>query len=453
MIHRSLAHLFSVPYQDNSWDCGVFVCLYSYGFFLLGDKPFTLADVKDKFKAKITQSPEFRYDMKDIGKFRENLGILIRNLSESYKEKKRDEEERKAERKRLKIWSVYAKPSEEEVKACRAIGLMTAVVDGDTDQVKALLYAKENATVRNRKGQLPLHTAAWTGNVEMVSLLLEAYPEGAQVPDEEGVLPLHYAVMEGRKEVTYAAENGHPEIVRLFLFFAGDVEVEIYSEINAEIVSLLLEAYPEGAQVMNEHGILPMHVAALNGQSEIFCLLLEVYHTVDDDNAEFVSLLLKANESGKFPLHDAADEGHTEIVRFILDAYADGAKVLNENGNLPLHVAAMKGNVEIVSLLLEAYPEGAEVATEKGNLALHHAASKGNVEIVSLLLKAYPEGAQVDKYGILPMHYAALNGHSEVLRLLLNAHDDEVKVDRWCLMRSPSAIFPHRAAQSTTIQA
>lgn len=85
---------FSVPYQDNSWDCGVFVCRYAYALYtmyLRGRRIFnndviTIAISRRK-KLKndvITKSIDFNFDMPEIKTMRDDLKELVTRLSRVY---------------------------------------------------------------------------------------------------------------------------------------------------------------------------------------------------------------------------------------------------------------------------------------------------------------------------------------------------------------------------------
>ena len=92
---------FLVPYQDNSWDCGVFVCRYAYGLYLLRNHVITYGDLgnsKRPFRELITNSEEFDFDSEDIVRLRGVLKILIGRLSTMYlKWKKAKDEQEKAD--------------------------------------------------------------------------------------------------------------------------------------------------------------------------------------------------------------------------------------------------------------------------------------------------------------------------------------------------------------------
>lgn len=93
-----------VPYQDNSWDCGVFVCQYAYKTLLLRNNQFTFEDLEEKLQAAITNTPEFEFCMEDIKLLRTEMKLLVDNLSKLYREiKSKERENRKAEKLKVKV--------------------------------------------------------------------------------------------------------------------------------------------------------------------------------------------------------------------------------------------------------------------------------------------------------------------------------------------------------------
>jgi len=94
----------SVPYQDNGYDCGVFVCRYGFAVYalLLRGHNVTYADIGKRgqpFRKLITESDEFDFNGDDILRIRGDLATLLDKLSDLYKEWKKasDEAEKKAE--------------------------------------------------------------------------------------------------------------------------------------------------------------------------------------------------------------------------------------------------------------------------------------------------------------------------------------------------------------------
>lgn len=78
-------YFFTVPYQSNSWDCGVFICRYAYSMLLLRGKMFTVKDSKNLFNSVISSSAEFNFDMDDICRIRREITKLIMRLSCEYR--------------------------------------------------------------------------------------------------------------------------------------------------------------------------------------------------------------------------------------------------------------------------------------------------------------------------------------------------------------------------------
>lgn len=84
-----------VPLQDNSCDCGVFVCRYAYGMMRLFDQRFackpsvwTDSQVQRKLGKKwIGEVSEFDFNMNDISRMRNEMEKLILALSQIYRTK------------------------------------------------------------------------------------------------------------------------------------------------------------------------------------------------------------------------------------------------------------------------------------------------------------------------------------------------------------------------------
>jgi len=73
-----------IPYQSNSWDCGVFVCRYAYSLLLLRNEAFTKSKLQDRYENMITMSAEFNFDKRDIYRIRDEMIKLINRLSKIY---------------------------------------------------------------------------------------------------------------------------------------------------------------------------------------------------------------------------------------------------------------------------------------------------------------------------------------------------------------------------------
>ncbi|GAX11796.1 sentrin-specific protease 7 [Fistulifera solaris] len=73
-----------VPYQNNSWDCGVFVCRYASGVFQLRNRAFSYKELMEEKIAMISCGAEFKFTLDDIANLREEMKELIERLSTIY---------------------------------------------------------------------------------------------------------------------------------------------------------------------------------------------------------------------------------------------------------------------------------------------------------------------------------------------------------------------------------
>jgi hypothetical protein len=152
---------------------------------------------------------------------------------------------------------------------------LVAALAGEHFQTADLLrHNGADLDVRGQIGSIPLHAAAYSGNLEVVRILIEYDPANINARDESGSTPLH------------DASEGHNfkdgSVFRLLLEHGADV--------NAQ----------------SQIGRTPLHMASLMGKLEVVRLLLE--HGADVE--------AKAND-GMTALEEAAVRGHDEIVKLL----------------------------------------------------------------------------------------------------------------------------------------
>jgi ankyrin repeat protein len=152
---------------------------------------------------------------------------------------------------------------------------LVAALAGEHFQTADLLrHNGADPDVRGRSGTNPLHAAAYSGNLEVVRILIEYHPTDINARDEYGWTPLH-DVSRGR----YSKDGS---VVRLLLEHGADI--------NAQ----------------DQTGWTPLHMASYKGALEVVHLLLE--HGADVE--------AKDND-GKTALQVAADRGRDEVVKFL----------------------------------------------------------------------------------------------------------------------------------------
>ena len=91
--------MIEVPYQDNGWDCGVFVCRYAYALYQLRHRAFSYNDAgvdrcgeaKGKaFDDLVTKATGFNFGKEDIVRLRREIRTLIERLSRLYLRRKKE---------------------------------------------------------------------------------------------------------------------------------------------------------------------------------------------------------------------------------------------------------------------------------------------------------------------------------------------------------------------------
>ncbi|KAI1366733.1 ankyrin repeat-containing domain protein [Xylaria arbuscula] len=142
----------------------------------------------------------------------------------------------------------------------------------------------------------------------------------------------------------------------------------------------------------------------------------------------FPPVLRDRLRSAVSPLHLAALNGDTESVRILLDAGAGVNCVYLESDKreTALQYAASQGNLDVVRLLLDAGAEVDYVYLESGEMALQYAASGGNLDVVRLLLD---RGARVNpapplRIGATALQYSAILGDLNMAQLLISRGAD-----------------------------
>lgn len=305
-----------------------------------------------------------------------------------------------------------------------------APTDADVEELAAY-FAENPAQVgaSTEQGQLPLHmVCAQRGGraVAMAMWLLKGYPVAAQQSTTGGWLALH-VVLEAHRD-----ENAWTMVVELLLacpegcqaaHATNDYKMPLHfaakhqrGQRGVDVVLVLLQQHPDGAQQKDENGWLPLHTA--------------IRYQTGEHGFAIVSALLAAYPAGAhettfgnwLPLHLAARHQQGEhgmlVMTALLAAHPLATEHFTCHGWSPLHYAASsdKGEhgVKMVKLLLEVCPRIAQNRNTCGNLPLHYGAGwqKGEhgMAMVMALLEACPQSAWCKgEAGWLPSDFAQGN--------------------------------------------
>jgi hypothetical protein len=147
----------------------------------------------------------------------------------------------------------------------------------------------------------------------------------------------------------------------------------------------MLHKHPELARIADaEHGLLPLHLAARDGNITVVKPLVEVY-------PEGAS---KKSRDGRLPIHLAADRAHGAIALLLLKIDSAASRVKDKYGKLPVHCAPE------ISELLPHYritrrprPRPIPCALTAATLAVPPDAARENLpDVLAALIHAHRAG-------------------------------------------------------------
>jgi ankyrin repeat protein len=216
--------------------------------------------------------------------------------------------------------------------------LLEAVTFNDVTKIRMLCKNRSLINQTNDYLATPLHIAAISGSVEIISLLLEnnadLTPKG-----EYDLLPLHFASFKGHIAAT-------------------ELLIERGSDIAAKTTT----------------GKTPLYLAVENNKRDMVDCLTRKLTTSQIDSADTENFT---------PLHIAALNGNVEIVKLLL---AKGANVHAKGlyDMQPIHFAATKGHKEVLKILIQngALPSN---QTTLGKTALALALDGNHYDLVHYL--------------------------------------------------------------------
>ena len=298
-------------------------------------------------------------------------------------------------------WGHHARAASTEVEWVKMEQLILSFLESEAKVsacIQAMMASKEYLSNSGYSQRVPrqmtgIHLAAYFGLKEVITALLK---NGYDPESKDSYI---------RTALSYAAEKGHDEVVKLLLE-KDDIDL------NFEDIS----------------GRTALFYAARKGHDAVVKLLLEKNGT---------DLNLKDILSGQTVLSYAAENGHDTVVKLLLEKDGIDLNSKSTNSQTALSYAAWNGHNEVVKLLVKK--DGIDLNSKDtlGNqTALSYAAEKGHDTVVKLLLEK--DGIDLnskDTYGQTALSYAAWKGDDTVVQLLLEKgaeSSQELDVARSC---------------------
>ncbi|KAL5262051.1 hypothetical protein ACHWQZ_G007679 [Mnemiopsis leidyi] len=208
-----------------------------------------------------------------------------------------------------------------------------------------------NVNYQDESGRTCLHFAATVGDVSMIEDLLICSADPT-IKEGRGQTPLHYATMHNKTEgvvdmlVKYGApvnlqDIHHNSPLHLAAMFGNIVSVR-------ELVR-----YKVDMTAVNSKGFTPMDVACLYGHTKVATLFLQTHSNVVMTCG---TVAARHDKTHTTPLHLAARKGHTDTCLMLLK---HGFNVNREStSGTALHEAVLHGRLEVTQLLCD---HGADV--------------------------------------------------------------------------------------------
>ncbi len=223
----------------------------------------------------------------------------------------------------------------------------------------------------NEEGLTPLHQAAYSGNIEVVELLIG-----------QGVEINAHAKRSAWTPIFFASLRGHRNIAARLIEAGARIDIK------------------------DMRGRSAFHIAALRGHANLVDLF---YHNGARIN--------QRDDLGMTPLHTAAYGGQEESARLLLSLGAD-AKLKDFSGQTPLHLASLAGDKDCAAVIAAA---GASLNAKDsaGKTALHIAAREGHTEVAVWLIE---QGAYINlrnNRGESPLQISEQAGFTEISDLLV----------------------------------
>ena len=223
------------------------------------------------------------------------------------------------------------------------------------------------ANCKDLNENIPLHYAAYNGNLDVVKYLVDIDEHSRSCPSNLSYeTPLHFA-----------CQNGHLNIAQ---YLINEMHYDPSSKGSADWT--------------------PLHYACSNGHLNIAQYLIGEKHCIPSCK----------NKYGTTPLHFACGNGHFNIAQYLIKKQNCNPSQNNTNCCTPLHFSCRFGQLGITKYLIADLKCNPSCENRLGETPLHEACTNNHAHIVQYLLSTGRVNPQaVDKNGHTALFYASEN--------------------------------------------
>jgi uncharacterized protein len=270
------------------------------------------------------------------------------------------------------------------LRALHPVTLHEALQDAklSLEEIKPLVHPSLINT-KNPLDESPLKLACGNHAPDVIECVIDA---GADINEPMGIY--RYTALQ------VAAGAGYLALVERLIGDKADLDAQARDGRTA-LYEATVNEQKETAKVLmaagaklhlyDEHGWMPLHVAAAKGNEDLVeALLAFLYQSPEQLNAK--------TRTGFTPLYLACEKGIPAVVKQLLNTQVDVNSVNGQNHETALHLVTRKNNIPLLRLLLEKKPI-VDARTQTGYTSLFLAYLHGYIDASRILIAA---GADVN---------------------------------------------------------
>ncbi|RLV59307.1 ankyrin repeat domain-containing protein [Parashewanella curva] len=186
---------------------------------------------------------------------------------------------------------------------------------------------------------------------------------------------------------------------------------------DIHFLNVLIERKIRGGQSITVDGYTPLHLAAENGDFEVFKRLLSA------TNAP----LLSVTQNIHCLWHLVVTRGAPRFIQLLINKNIAGIDWKDNNNSTPLLLAAQQGTLANLTLLCQSQLTSKNAKTKDQKSAWHFVARRNDPLLFDVVMKHHNVGHALEKdgKGWLPLHYATRYGSPEMFVKVLSISGTE----------------------------